>query len=872
MKFQELRDDSCLDLGKEVERLRLEVTMAEAGYDLPPSAGDADSKAALPSSMLAAFQSPEDFTVREQTLQYSNGDSYEGETLGSLRHGRGKHTCSSGDVYDGQWRYDKRDGRGKMTFVRGLQYDGEWKDDKAHGQGAARYENGGVYVGEFADDVRSGWGTHYFPNKDKYEGEWAADTMTGKGRLTYADGSFFEGEWQAGLRVKGRFVEADGSSEYSGGWRNDQRHGYGVLYQRNLFKYAGQWVDGLQSGEGKCQYADSTQYDGQWKAGQRHGRGKFSAGAYKYEGEWRNDKQHGSGACQTDAGDKYVGEFADSKRHGKGRCLYADGGKYEGEWQVDVRHGQGTCHFASGDKYQGAWDGLSRHMVQAGHSEWRADKRHGQGVCKFADGRKFRGDWEDDGWLQSSADPVHCRVAGPGVTRAVAGQKGELLIEARDDGGCRRLCGGDEFQVALHGPSEVVGEVTDNEDGTYSVCYTATAAGVYELHITVAGDEHVAQSPYPLRVLPARPATKRCTVEGSGRSAAVAGRPAEFAVQVCDEFGNRWSGPPEQLERLLPLEASLSSGNAELELSLEPTSDGLYRCTYTAPEPGFWRLHISCSGQPLPRTPFSVHVADPAAALEGPAAAADAAAGDAAPAAAAEGAADEGAANPADAAGTAAGGASSVPPAPPAPASAPIVDQSRLWEQIAAAAFAADGSMDGWDSDSERQAAKQSKEVEYIKANPNVPVVENLEDLWMVSRLQNEKKRKEEQEKARRLQGMRSKLEAAFGPARPPSQAEVETAVKEILQAEAEAQLRGAAATEDARAAGSTAAPTTDGSITAATAPTGAGTPAVDTASGAAASAAGSSQAPAAAAAVQVPLRGGRAGLRAAAAALSTLD
>ena len=25
-------------------------------------------------------------------------------------------------------------------------------------------------------------------------------------------------------------------------------------------------------------------------------------------------------------------------------------------------------------------------------------------------------------------------------------------LQARDDGGCRRLCGGDEFQVALHGP------------------------------------------------------------------------------------------------------------------------------------------------------------------------------------------------------------------------------------------------------------------------------------------------------------------------------------------------------------------------------------------------------------------------------------
>lgn len=48
MKFQELRDDSSLDLGKEVERLRLEVSLAEAGYALPPTADEADSKGALP--------------------------------------------------------------------------------------------------------------------------------------------------------------------------------------------------------------------------------------------------------------------------------------------------------------------------------------------------------------------------------------------------------------------------------------------------------------------------------------------------------------------------------------------------------------------------------------------------------------------------------------------------------------------------------------------------------------------------------------------------------------------------------------------------------------------------------------------------------
>lgn len=39
------------------------------------------------------------------------------------------------------------------------------------------------------------------------------------------------------------------------------------------------------------------------------------------------------------------------------------------------------------------------------------------------------GEWEDDGWVQSAAEPSKCRVAGPGITRAVAGQQAEFLIQ-----------------------------------------------------------------------------------------------------------------------------------------------------------------------------------------------------------------------------------------------------------------------------------------------------------------------------------------------------------------------------------------------------------------------------------------------------------
>ena len=57
----------------------------------------------------------------------------QGQTLGSMRHGKGVHICSNGDSYRGYWRLDKRHGRGKASFASGVHYEGDWVDDKAHG-------------------------------------------------------------------------------------------------------------------------------------------------------------------------------------------------------------------------------------------------------------------------------------------------------------------------------------------------------------------------------------------------------------------------------------------------------------------------------------------------------------------------------------------------------------------------------------------------------------------------------------------------------------------------------------------------------------------------------------------------------------------
>lgn len=309
-------------------------------------------------------------------------------------------------------------------------------------------------------------------------------------------------------------MSLDGSSEYNGAWKDNQRSGHGVQYIAQLSKYDGGWFKDKQHGKGRCEWFDGSVYNGDWKEGKRNGKGKFAAGRAGYDGEWVDDKFHGQGIYLEENGDRYIGAFEGGERHGFGRCLYGDGTKYEGEWKEGKRWGQGTCVYARGDVYTGAWE---------------RDQRHGVGFCRFADGSKFNGGWEDDGWVQSGADPALCEVEGTGVTRGVAGKKAMFKILAKDEDGNQRLSGGDEFQVLLVQHPEVdlsmgttqqsekgketgnssdngdealmvappedamlavpvvnvTGQVIDCEDGTYEVTYVATKAGIYELSITV---------------------------------------------------------------------------------------------------------------------------------------------------------------------------------------------------------------------------------------------------------------------------------------------------------------------------------------------------------------------------------------------------
>jgi len=49
-------------------------------------------------------------------MLFANGDSYDGNWLHGLRHGKGTMKYHSGDFYTGEWDHDKRHGEGVLLF------------------------------------------------------------------------------------------------------------------------------------------------------------------------------------------------------------------------------------------------------------------------------------------------------------------------------------------------------------------------------------------------------------------------------------------------------------------------------------------------------------------------------------------------------------------------------------------------------------------------------------------------------------------------------------------------------------------------------------------------------------------------------------
>lgn len=183
----------------------------------------------------------------------------------------------------------------------------------------------------------------------------------------------------------------------------------------------------------------------------------------------------------------------------------------------------------------------------------------------FPDGVIFRGMWENDEWIQSAADPALCRITGPGISRALAGQKAGFKITAKDENDNPRLSGGDTFRVLL-----VPGR-------------KATGPAV-EIMSQQQQQQHQQNAPVF--------AWQTCNTEESSSS-------INNSNSAGISMGSVQPPPPLQQQPLPSDDSSLRLTEvvtAVAEGEVQDNGDGSYSCSYTYTKAGQFELHITNGG------------------------------------------------------------------------------------------------------------------------------------------------------------------------------------------------------------------------------------------------------------------------------------
>lgn len=640
----------------------------------------------------------------EADLVYNNGTTYSGGVRQGMREGRGEFKNEAmGFVYRGEFSCDLAHGMGEATYLVHENDD----DDKG-----SQIES--KFLGLWAHGVRSGYGELKTSAGDSYEGMWEADCPS-FGRWTFPDGSFFEGSYCNGVRAKGTHSSADGKDIYEGHFSGPDREGEGLLKIEGLYEYKGDFKHNVRHGRGECRYGPRS-----------------------------------SLGC-------YVGSWADDQRSGVGDMKWLSGETYSGSWVADLRHGQGICRFSNGDQFSGLWANDLQTKGQMIYSngekyegEFVSGRRHGFGRALFSDGTTFCGQWEDDCWVQSTADPKQSLVRLS--QRATAGLPCEVFIQARDVKGHPRLTGGDVFVVRVYRVDDIVqgiasedptgdeednlieGQVEDLGNGTYKCTYNAPEqSGIYRISVkapTVLEEDpsayeqgrdvqlaHCGDSPYLLRVLSDSPDQRKLKLSmthelhgtaaepnkshGEGGIKATVGSTVALSIFVRDKHGNVCKG----LKALSSLKLSGqvrggSNGQSVTDVSFVPcSSKGSIRAEFVSPSSaGLYRLEIEVESgivrsRPIPGSPFSLIVVDKGSNMF------------AEPIASRSGRKLE------------------------------VVD----WDRRVAEA------MKGWEADDEGGGTidqGSTAEDAFSAANPQIPIVDRLTDIWMVGKLQEMQKKK----------------------------------------------------------------------------------------------------------------------------------
>ncbi len=201
-------------------------------------------------------------------------------------------------------------------------------------------------------------------------------------------------------------------------------------------------------------------------------------------------------------------------------------------------------------------------------------------------------------------------VQGPGLERAVANRRAQVMVYARES----KLIDRGALSIVFKSASGAENEnpdvdIYDNENGSYSVAFTPQVAGILKLSVAGDGDQ-VNGSPFNITVDP-EPKPDMCTIRSrSGKDIFKDGsdfyhiinKPLELAVDTTNAGTGSLTvtgeKPDESSQRVFATDEQQGKKKLTL-LKFEPTVLGTHK------------LNVLWDGIHIPKSPFKIHVVSP---------------------------------------------------------------------------------------------------------------------------------------------------------------------------------------------------------------------------------------------------------------------
>ena len=149
-------------------------------------------------------------------------ETYQGEFLDDLRHGKGTCTYADGAVYTGEWRVGAPHGTGRFVYASGDVFEGELNNRRRE-RGKLRWaESGNEYDGEWQMEVPHGEGTLLYAQANvTHSGQWVEGLPHGRGeRRDRGRGALWRGQFVArqavGLEGEGAVLHGEGEELLAG--------------------------------------------------------------------------------------------------------------------------------------------------------------------------------------------------------------------------------------------------------------------------------------------------------------------------------------------------------------------------------------------------------------------------------------------------------------------------------------------------------------------------------------------------------------------------------------------------------------------------------------------------------------------------------